>query len=242
MVDLHTHILFDIDDGSESLEESLEILREAEEAGVKKIALTPHFTVGEDIDDFLTRRNERVKILTAAVDKEKIGIELTSGAEVYITRDIFDETELERLVIGKSRVMLSEFKYHGLSPKQFLDYVDEICSSGILPLIAHPERYSYLRRDKMLLNALLSRGALLQINAVSLFEEGDEGNFARAVLKNRSVSVMGSDVHKPDTERLRAFAAAGGKDDDFLNFIADYVPNLIFEGSDEIEKIEPELM
>lgn len=241
-VDLHTHVLFDIDDGAETQEEALAILREAEECGVAKMALTPHFSVGEDVGAFLRKRNERFKKLKKAAADEGIGIELKCGAEVYITDEIYNEEELDALTIGGSRVILSEFKYHSLSGEKFLDYIDEIISHGLIPLVAHPERYSYLRRSKMLVNALISRGALMQVNAVSLFEDSEEGAFARMLVENGAASVIGSDVHHASSYRLEAVKELNDMDNDDIFRMTEDVPNMIFENSEEINSVEPEFL
>ncbi len=242
MVDLHTHVLFDIDDGSDTVEESLALLREAEDSGIVKMALTPHFSVGEDVGEFLEKRNERFEKLKKAAEREGVGILLKCGAEVYITDEIYNEAELDRLAIGESRVILSEFKYHGLSGEKFLDYVDEIISHKLIPLIAHPERYSYLRRSRMLVNALISRGALLQVNAVSLFDDSDEGAFARMLVERGAASVIGSDVHHTDSYRLEAVRRLKDMDNDDISYMTEDAPDMIFENSKEIASIEPELL
>lgn len=242
IVDLHTHVLFGIDDGAENVEESLSILREARKCGIKKMVLTPHFTLGDDISRFLEERGERFEILRAAAERENIGIQLKCGAEVYVTDEIYNEDELEKLAIGESRVLLAEFKYHALKAERFLDYVDEISDRGLIPLIAHPERYSYLRHSKMLVNALISRGALLQVNAESLFDDGEEGAFAAMLTRSGAASVISSDVHHPASYRLRAVRNLNEADDDEVEYMTEWVPDLIFENSAELENVEPELL
>jgi protein-tyrosine phosphatase len=242
IVDLHTHVLFDMDDGSDSIEESLDILKEAERSGVCKMALTPHFTIGDDVEEFLKERNLRFEELKKAAEEENIKISLKCGAEVYITDEIFNEDLLERLTIGESKVMLSEFKYNSLSAEKFLEYIDEIKDHGIIPLIAHPERYSYLRRNKMLLNAALSRGVLLQVNAQSLFERGDEGNFARMVVRYKAASVIGSDTHHTRSSRMGAIMKLNESEDDEICYLTETVPDMIFENSDDINDVEAELL
>lgn len=242
MVDLHTHVLFDIDDGADTIEESLALLREAEDCGIVKMALTPHFSVGEDVGEFLERRNERFEKLKKAAGKEGVGILLKCGAEVYITDEIYNEVELDRLVIGESRVILSEFKYHGLSGEKFLDYIDEIMSHKLIPLIAHPERYSYLRRSKVLVNSLISRGALMQVNAVSLFDDSEEGAFARMLVERGAASVIGSDIHHTSSYRLEAVRRLNDMDNDDISYMTEDAPNMIFENLEEIASLEPELL
>ncbi len=202
MVDLHTHALFGIDDGAETIENSLAILKRAEDAGVKKMALTPHFSIGDDLEGFLEKRNRHFEMLKA--EAENTNIELCCGAEVYITDELYNERDLKKLVIGKSRVMLTEFKYHGIKREKLLGYIDEILSHDVEILLAHVERYSFVRNDMWLLEKLFDRGVMLQINAISLFEEGEEGEFARTVMKQGLVYAVGSDIHSLATKRLSA--------------------------------------
>ena len=238
MVDLHSHVLFDIDDGAETIEDSLDILRRAQRAGVRKMAATPHFTTGGDVGDFIERRNARLEALRRAAKEAGIEIVLKGGAEVYITDDIFDESELSRLAIGESRVILSEFKYHGLKPEKFLGYVDEILSHRLSVLVAHPERYSYLRKSPMLINSLVSRGVMLQVNATSLFHDDDEGDFARMLVDRGVAAVIGSDVHTVKSGRLRALEELSKMKEPLIDMKMRSTPDLIFENSDEIYKFE----
>lgn len=202
MVDLHSHALFDIDDGAGTIEDSVAILKRAVRCGIDKMALTPHFTIGDDVDAFLDARNRRFEKLKETVHEEDINIKLCMGAEVYITDELFNETQLESLAIGESRVILCEFKYHSLRPEQFLGYIDEIMTQGLTPIVAHPERYSYM--VPMLVNSLLDRGALLQVNGISLYEDSEEGEVARALVKSGCAFAVGSDIHHAESRRLTA--------------------------------------
>lgn len=209
MVDLHSHALFGIDDGAQTIEDSLAILKRAESFGIKKMALTPHFTIGDDVQVFLDRRQRRFEMLKPAMEEENINIKLCLGAEVYITDELFNETELKKLTIGDSNVILAEFKYHGLHGEDLLQYVDELIKNGLKVLIAHPERYSYLNRNMMLIRALIDRGVMLQVNAISLFEDSDVGDAARAMVAGGFAYNLGSDIHHASSRRLDAIGKIG---------------------------------
>ena len=131
MVDLHSHVLFEIDDGAQSIEASVEILKRAKDAKINKMMATPHFTIGEDVDMFLERRNRRLAALKVAIEEQGLDIRLKGGAEVYITDEIFNEDKLNLLTFEDNNIMLTEFKYHSLKPEIFLDYVDEIQKNGV---------------------------------------------------------------------------------------------------------------
>lgn len=207
MVDLHSHALFGIDDGARTIEDSIEILELARDEGIEKMALTPHFTIGDDVEEFVEMRNLRMEALKERA--EGVKIELIGGAEVYMTDEIFNETQLDKLTLGKSESILCEFKYHALSGETFLKYVDYVLSEGFEVLMAHPERYSYLRRDRFLTETLLERNVKFQVNAVSLFERSEEGEFARGLVENGIAYCIGSDVHRAKSRRLLAMAELG---------------------------------
>ncbi|MBQ8540463.1 MAG: hypothetical protein IJ435_03195 [Clostridia bacterium] len=230
MVDLHSHVLFDIDDGAQSIEESLAILKRARDAGINKMMATPHFSIGEDVDKFLDRRKRRFDNLKAAAAAEGLDISLKAGAEVYITDEIFNEDRLPDLTFEGSNIMLTEFRYHSLKPETFLGYVDEIISNGIKILVAHPERYSYLMENARLLDALLARDVLLQVNAISLFEDSDEGDFARFLVKNELAHVIAGDIHHPESRRIKAMKKLGENSAPYIVRALSSVPDEIFEG------------
>ena len=230
MVDLHSHVLFDIDDGAQSIESSMAILKRAKDAGIEKMMATPHFSIGESVEEFLDRRKRRLDKLKAAAEAEGLDICLKAGAEVYITDEIFNEDRLTDLVFDDSNIMLAEFKYHSLKPETFLGYVDEILNNGIKILVAHPERYSYLMENARLLDALLERDALLQVNAISLFEDSDEGDFARFLVKNELAHVIAGDIHHPDSRRIKAMKKLGESDAPYIIRALNSVPDKIFEG------------
>lgn len=228
MVDLHSHVLFDIDDGAETIEDSLAILERAKRKGITKMMATPHFTLGEDVDEFIKMRDRRLEELKE--EAEEVGIELKAGAEVYITDELFNEDKLNRLTLGDSDVILAEFRYHGLRAEDFIEYIDKILESGLRVLVAHPERYSYLIHNKVLVDALLDRGVMLQINAISLFSDTDEGDFARAAVRCGIAEVIGSDIHHAASRRLLAMGKLWEDDDENLRMMLHDNPDKIFKG------------
>ncbi|MGM9551423.1 MAG: tyrosine-protein phosphatase [Clostridia bacterium] len=232
MVDLHSHVLFGIDDGAENIEMTLEILKEAEKIGIEKIMATPHFSIGDNVEEFIRIRDERVKAVRDMIDTKGIDIKIKAGAEVYITDEVFGEDNLGRLTLGESRVILCEFKYHNLSPHTFLDYIDCIIDEGFIPLIAHVERYSFVRKNPGLIGALLSRNALLQVNAISLFTDEDEGDFARELYENKVIYTLGSDVHNVPSKRYKAVEKLGRIDNDYITRLLNSNPDCIFENKE----------
>ena len=229
MIDLHSHVIYDIDDGAEDLEASLAILKKAESIGIAKIMATPHFTIGEDAFSFLQKRERRLAKIEEALADNKINISIKAGAEVYITDEIFNEENLKSLALGEGNVILSEFKYHSIKAERFLEYIDYILEDGLIPLIAHVERYSFIRHNSMLLNSLLSRGVLLQVNALSLYENSEEGEFARMLIDKKLVTVVASDIHHVPSNRFKAMEKLNEFDDKYIHDLLNKNPLMIFD-------------
>ena len=228
MVDLHAHVLFDIDDGAKNIDETLEILRKAEKIGIEKIMATPHFTIGDDVEDFIAVRNERMAEVKSAMEDEGINIELKCGAEVYITDELYNEDMLDALTLGDSKFILAEFKYHNLKPEDFLEYIDYILQKGLRVIVAHVERYSFVRNNPMLIDALLSRNVLLQVNATSLFEDSEEGEFAYMLYKKKLIYALGSDIHHVPSRRYKAMEKLNEMESEYVRKILCDNPKKVF--------------
>lgn len=202
MIDLHAHILPDLDDGAQNLEEAISIAKEMEADGVKQVVATPHF-FPSDIHmtpDFV---RERVSVLQTVLNKEKINLRVLPGAEVFLTRDIGRKIYKKQvLTINDSRYILVEFCF-----EQFPLYADDVFYDlglmGLTPIICHPERYAFFKQRFEEFQSWLEDGVLIQINAGSIL--GYHGrviqDHARLLLKNEMVQVIGSDVHSPGKRR-----------------------------------------
>ena len=196
MIDLHSHILYGIDDGSKSLEESLEILRGAYDNGITDIVVTPHY-----IKDSKYRANNKEKkllldSLERELKKEGISIHLYLGNEVFIDEGLPKLIGSDISTINGSRYLLIEFPMGGKS--LVLDEVlDELEEAGIIPIIAHPERYLGYYKDYEFFYNLKRRGCYLQGNVGSLF--GYYGRrskkMIKELLKRGLIDFFGSDIH-----------------------------------------------
>lgn len=219
MIDLHSHVLFDIDDGAGDIESSEAIIRNAKEIGIDKIMATPHFTIGDDVDDFIIKRDSRAEMLNLLLKNQGIDVRLETGAEIYITDEIFNENMLHQLTLGNSDYVLTEFKYHGVRPEKFLEYIDYILNEGLKVLIAHVERYSFVRKNPYLINELKIRDVKLQVNAISLFEQSEEGEFAYFLLRNRLIDALGSDIHHVPSKRYEAMKKLSRSENEYIQFL-----------------------
>lgn len=197
MIDIHCHILNGIDDGARDIETSLHMCKIAEMNGIKHIVATPHITATDDLERFVSVRNEKIRSLQKLVEMREINVKLYPGAEVYVDDDIFFANNLKRLTINGSRYILVEFSFMETKIKKIYEYLDEIIKMGIIPIIAHPERYPFFQYDYEAVNDLSKKGAVFQINAASLasMDGPQEFELAYSLAYNGVASFIGTDAH-----------------------------------------------
>ena len=196
MIDFHSHIIPNIDDGSSSLEESIKLIKEAEKAGFTAIISTSHYIEGY-YDYNQEERKKYLENLYNAENNDK-NVKLYLGSEIYITEDMFELIEQEKAsTINNSRYILFELP---MNSKTFLakEIVYRAIEKGYLPIIAHPERYTYVQEDINYARELSNMGALFQSNYGSII--GMYGNHAKKtiykLLEDNLIQFLGSDVHR----------------------------------------------
>ncbi len=191
IVDHHSHILPGVDDGIKTISDSLEVLSLLENVGVKNLWLTPH--IMEDIPNTSEHIRERFSELKSTY---KGNIQLQLSAE-YMIDNLFNErlNNNDLLPIGTNKDhILVETSYFN-PPMDLYATLEKIKSSGYHPLLAHPERYVYMEKDKY--KQLKSMGVKFQLNIFSLI--GLYGKTAQKkssyLLKSGLYDAMGSDLH-----------------------------------------------
>lgn len=189
MTDLHTHILPGMDDGANTPEAALALLEKEFLQGVRRIALTSHYHCEAEVPEaFLARRSRAFSELLAAVPK---GLSLKTGCEVFFSPELLN-IDVRQLCLEGTDVMLLELPL--LQKPAFLrEVLMGLRERGIVPLIAHVERYTYVRKDPGLLKEWISLGALIQVNAGSL--TGSAAAFSLALIRCGLVHVLASDTH-----------------------------------------------
>lgn len=196
MIDFHAHILPGVDDGSKNFEESYNLIEEAKKAGFTKIIATPHY-----MQDYYEvnkhQQQNRIKLL----NNNSNGLEIIPGNEIYANEKMYSLLKDETIAtIGSSNYILVEFPMHN-RPFDLEDYIYRIQNAGYIPIIAHPERYDYVKENPNMLIELIEMGALFQANYGSLI--GIYGKNAKKtvkkLLKNNMIHFMGSDVHKENS-------------------------------------------
>lgn len=197
MFDTHCHILPMVDDGSSSLQESLNMIKIAYDDGVRAMLATPHKNHPIDFRPQKTAE-ESFELLRSAVMDIYPDLELYLGAEFYITDDylsVLEKNENE-LVTGNSRYILIEFD-RSVSCEYMSDAVHELKVRGLRPIIAHAEMYSALTDSPENVYRLKDQGALIQLTAPSI--EGKRGrkidSFCEDLIKNSAVDFAASDAH-----------------------------------------------
>lgn len=200
MVDLHCHILPGVDDGAASLEESCMMARMAAENGVTAIAVTPHSNIPGQVGNFASEYLFRqVRTLSQTIREMGIPLDLYLGAEVFVTPEVPRLIREKKLVtLAESRYLLVEFAFDE-EPAFMSHMLGEIRKEGLIPVVAHPERYYFVQDTPGILHDWREEGALLQLNKGSLL--GAFGRSARRVahwcLAEGCVHLIGSDAHSP---------------------------------------------
>lgn len=201
LVDLHSHVLPHIDDGSDSVEESLEMLRYAYAQGVRKIVATPHFYPHmTNPVDFLEKRSRAVEVLWAAVSERKsLGEDLPTiylGAEVAYFDGISRSAAVSDLCILGTKLLLVEMPFERWSETNVGELIS-LKAKGFQPIVAHYDRY-YSYQEKGLLDRLLESGITIQLNAEAFLRFGTKRQ-ALGMVSMGAVSFLGSDCHNMTT-------------------------------------------
>ena len=205
MIDFHAHVLPGADHGSDSLKTSLRQLALAEEAGITCLVATPHFyPQTDDFDAFLRRRDRTYELLAQNYHGH---VQIRLGAEVHVCVGLEHLEGVEELCVEDSGVMLLELSHRGYS--HGLDETFEaLRDQGILPLLAHVDRY-----DPALITQLLSRGLLGQLNADALCRLHHRRMYFRWI-DSGCIHALGSDIHgteKGYADYLRAQKVLGAR-------------------------------
>ncbi len=196
MIDVHAHILPYIDDGSKSLEESLEMAKIAVKDGIKKIINTSHYHLDSD---FVRGKVLESKVLefNKLLKEEKIDLEVLIGNELYYSRDLIKKLdELDFYSLNKSKYILLEFSPKDL-PENMEDILYEFQIREYVPILAHVERYAPVLKDPNVVYEYIKNGALIQVNSTSIVGRmGKEiKKLTDILLKQDMVHFIGSDAH-----------------------------------------------
>ena len=197
IIDLHSHILPQMDDGSQSPAMSVQMLKQLQGQGVKWVCATSHYYVRqESIERFLQRRRRAVSKLGEALAQVNVGEipTIRLGAEIAYFTGMSQCQELDQLCLGGTRTLLLELSYTQWTPQQVEEVASLSLDRGYQVILAHPERFSHMRSYWNDMERLMSLPLALQINADSLIHWSSR-KLALSLLSHAQSPLVASDCH-----------------------------------------------
>jgi protein-tyrosine phosphatase len=192
-VDMHSHVLPGIDDGAQNLEESIILINKMMELGIKKIIATPHIMA-----DYYRNTAETIgnalAILKAELENQHIDIEIEAAAEHYFDETFEARVNNHKLMTMGDNYALFEFSFIN-QPPNFGEVIQRMKDLDYKPILAHPERYSYLDIEQ--LRNIRDWGCSLQLNTISLtgYYGKETRKMAESLVDNDLVDFISSDMH-----------------------------------------------
>ena len=194
MVDFHTHILPDIDDGSAMVEESVRMLEILEQQGVKKVVLSPHFyAYSSEAEQFVQMRDSSLSKLVEALKLNPVNIELYLGCEVLYFDELWRMEGLKNFCIKGTDYIMVELPM-SIWTESVINGVGRLISKGLTPVIVHFERYLKYKGNKEKIYELVDMGVCLQMNCEYL-SKFFSARKAVKFFKQGFISAIGSDCH-----------------------------------------------
>lgn len=197
IIDIHSHILPNMDDGSQSAAMSVQMLKRLQDQGIKWVCATSHYYAHQEcMEQFLQRRRQAVFALGDAL--EEAGVEeypsIRLGAEVAYFPGISQCQEIERLCLGGTRTLLLELSYTQWTSQQVEEVASLSLDRGYQVILAHPERFSHMRSYWNDMEQLMSLPLALQVNADSLLHWSSR-KLALSLLSHAQSPLVASDCH-----------------------------------------------
>jgi len=232
MIDIHNHLLYGVDDGSKSIEESINVLKDLESVGYTDIILTPHYIRDSKYSNKAKDNFKRLKELQKSLKENNININLYLGNEVYYTNrflELLNNNEI--CTLNNSKYILFEFPLNN-RVSHTREVLFELISKGYVPVLAHPERYAFLKKHPDEVLKYIELGVLLQGNYKSFY--GGYGRGAKKVfrkyLKNGWYTFLGSDMHHGSDYKLKKL------EKDLVKYTKDenYVKDLMYNNFDKV--------
>lgn len=202
MIDIHSHALYECDDGSKNIEQSINMIKAASEAGITGMFLTPHY-MDDGYKNDKSSICEKIEIIKQKLIEQKIDVKLYKGEEVFIYPNLDDEIDEKCICLNDSRYILIELPLVE-SVNYLEDVIYRVLSKEKVPIIAHPERYLATEKDFSFVQSLIDKGALIQVNANSLVGHYGKSakNIAIKLLKNNMVHFVASDAHSENGYKI----------------------------------------
>ena len=194
--DMHSHLLPGIDDGSPDMETSLRLIKGMFELGFKKLITTPHvmWDMYQNTREIILEKLDTVR---TKLKEQSVDIELDAAAEYFIDDHLGDLLrQKEPLLTFGNKLVLTEFSMASQS-LELKEILFEMQMQGYQPVIAHPERYTYLQQNKDFYDELKDTGCLFQLNILSLSGYYGETvmDLGRYLAKKQYYDLVGTDLH-----------------------------------------------
>ncbi|MBR1970510.1 MAG: hypothetical protein IKA17_09165 [Clostridia bacterium] len=194
MIDIHTHILPFIDDGSPDCEVSIKMLSSLCEQGVSKVVLTPHFyAYRTDVESFVCKREISVNKLLDELKKKPVDISLYLGAEVLYFDEVWTVDNLDELTIKGTKYIMVEMPFCRWTDSM-IGKISRLTSKGYIPIIAHIDRYIKKQKNFSCFYRLAEQGALLQVNTASVLSFFSRLRL-KTLFKKGVITLFGTDCH-----------------------------------------------
>lgn len=195
--DMHSHLIPGIDDGAQTLEDSIELIKGLKELGFTTLITTPHI-----MSDFYRNKPETIlpglDLVRNEIEKQGLGVTIHAAAEYYLDADFEKKLkELKLMSFGKENYLLFELSYLN-KPESLTRVIFELIRQGYKPILAHPERYPYFYDKFEIYKEIVDRGALLQLNTNSLtgyYSPGAKA-IAEKLITEGLIDFIGTDTHK----------------------------------------------
>lgn len=196
MTDLHTHILPGMDDGARDCRTAAELLEMEAIQGVHNLALTSHFSfAGSVVDDFLDRRAQAYEQLRESLADRDFRIRMKLGCEVMYAPGLINQP-VHRLCLEGTDVLLLELPTN-YNPPFVQETLEYLRADGLIPVIAHVERYPYVMQDPRILAEWVNLGAYAQVNGASLLRGDARAAMIHKLIKWNLVHLLATDTHSP---------------------------------------------
>lgn len=207
MTDIHSHILPDIDDGSNSIDESIDLLETLYKCGFNSVILTPHYINTDNINTryvYNANNEKKLKIyneLKKAITKNNLNISIYLGNEIFLDEEVVENIKNKEIYpLNNSKYILIELPLRN-KILNLEDILYEINYQGYIPIIAHPERYTYFQSNYEYVDNLKQEGVLFQCNYTSVvgYYGKEAEKLVKYMLKNEYVDYLGTDIHHKNT-------------------------------------------
>lgn len=195
MIDIHSHILYGVDDGVKTIDESISVLKKLSENGVTDIVLTPHYIESSSYNSNVKSNRTKFNYIKRKLKENNISINIYLSNEIYINENILDLLK-NKEIQALNKNLLIELPMSG-EYNNYMDIFLELKEFGYNVILAHPERYIYFHKNFNDLIDIHNKGILFQLNLESIL--GKYGKNAKKnikkLLKNKCVDFIGTDIH-----------------------------------------------